>query len=130
VQAQPVEVNPMLARRVAALLPRFSYRHANEVQLHDAIAAVLAEAGIPFQREVVAGPRERFDFLVPPGIVLEVKVDGSLAAALGQCDRYASRADVTTVLLVSARPWRAPRGGGWQLRGKSVRLVNVRGAAF
>lgn len=133
-QAAILDPTPLLARRVATLLPRFSYRYASEVQLHEALATVLTDAGIPHQREVVAGPRDRFDFLVEPGLVLEVKVRGSLAEALGQCNRYAARPDVAAVLLVTSRPWSAPsdahHSNGWSLHGKPVHLVRIRGASF
>lgn len=118
-----------LAARIAALLPRFSYRHGSEIQLHEGIEGVLLGAGIEFQREVVAGPADRFDFLCPPGVVIECKVKGSMPEALRQIDRYAARPDVAAVVLVTTRFW----GGGGvpaQLHGKPVHTVKVKGAAF
>lgn len=122
----------MLLRRIEALLPRFTYRYGNELALHGAMAEVLAGAAIEFERERVAGPRDRFDFFLPPGIVIEAKVKGSLPDALRQCDRYAERDDVLAVLLVTTRLWgRTPAlKRDAELRGKPFRMITLRGAAF
>lgn len=120
----------MLLRRLTELLPRYAYRYGNEIELHQGIAEVLTHAQISFEREYVAGPDDRFDFLVEPGIVIEAKVKGSLSKALPQIRRYAARGEVAAVVLVTTRFW-----GGWggaltELHGKPVRIVQLRGAAF
>lgn len=117
-------------RRVVELLPRFAYRFGNEVALHEGIAQVLNQHGVEFQREVVAGPADRFDFLVEPGIVIEAKVKGSLPQALRQVARYAARDDVQAVILVSSRFWSRSNAMPEALHGKPVRVVHLRGAAF
>jgi hypothetical protein len=123
-------MSALILRSVVETLPRFAYRFANEIALHEAMAEVLTAAGIAFEREVVAGPKDRFDFLVAPGIVIEAKINGSLSQALGQIDRYAARADVTAVVLVTTRFW--GRGGAAvdQLHGKPVRIIKLTGASF
>lgn len=120
----------MILRSVAETLPRFAYRFANEVVLHEGMAQVLTEAGIEFQREVVAGPKDRFDFLVAPGIVIEAKIKGSLSQALTQIARYAARSDVTAVVLVTTRFWGNAGAKVDQLHGKPVRIIKLTGASF
>lgn len=117
----------MLVRRIIETLPRFAYRFADEIELHGAIADVLSAAQIPFAREVVAGPRDRFDFLIPDGIVLEVKVKGSLPEALHQIARYAARTDVLTVVLVTTKLWGR---SSMEIHGKPVHVLKIKGAAF
>jgi hypothetical protein len=120
----------MQLRRLTVTLPAFQYRFADEVTLHEGIAGVLDEAKIPYQREFVAGPRDRFDFLVAPWIVVEAKIKGSLSQALTQVDRYAARADVHAVVLVTTRFWGNVSTQIEQLHGKPVRVLKLRGASF
>lgn len=119
-----------MLRRVVETLSCHSYRFVNELELHDRIAQVLTSASIPFDREFVAGQRDRFDFLIAPDIVIEVKVDGSLAEALGQVNRYAAREDVGSVVLATSRHWGRDRSIGDELHGKPFRLLHLRRVAF
>lgn len=97
--------DPMLLRRILTELPRFTYRFANEVELHEGIASVLGNAGIAFEREVAASKRDRFDFLCASGIVLEAKVRGAYVPAMAQCVRYAELDSVSAVVLLTTRFW-------------------------
>lgn len=119
----------MLLRAVVETLPRYAYRFADEAQLQAGIAEVLSDAGIPFVREHVAGPRDRFDFLVDGGIVIEAKTKGSLSQALAQVRRYAARPDVSAVVLVASRFWAATTPIT-ELHGKPIRVVRLRGDFF
>lgn len=120
----------MMLRSLVETLPRFSYRYSDEISLHEAMATVLTDAGIEFQREVVAGPRDRFDFLVPPGIVIEAKIKGSMSKALIQINRYAARDDVKAVVLVTTRFWGLTKTGAHELHGKPVHIIKLQGASF
>lgn len=122
-------MSQILLRSIVETLPRYRYRFADEAQLQAGIADVLVQAGIPFEREHVAGPRDRFDFLVPGGIVIEAKTQGSLSQALSQVRRYAARPDVSAVVLVACRFW-ATVAPVDELYGKPVRIVRLRGDAF
>jgi hypothetical protein len=74
------------------------------VKLHEAMASVLEQAGFPFTREYALDAKNRADFWLD-GIVIEVKIDGPLAAALRQCDRYINLPQVKGVLLASTQRW-------------------------
>jgi len=119
----------MLLRCVVELLPRFAYRFSSEAILHKGMAQVLADAGIEFEHELVAGPKDRFDFLLPGGIVIEAKVRGSMSAALEQLRRYAARDDVSAVVLVTTRYWGRAQLVD-ELNGKPIRMVKLQGDAF
>lgn len=90
----------LIARQLGAYL----YRYGNEVQLHVSLAEVLSSHGHAFQREYVLDARNRADFWLD-GLVVEVKVDGTYAQALRQCDRYLHLPQVTGVLLASTKSW-------------------------
>lgn len=95
--------------RLSALsnhLSGFLYRYGHEIQLHEAMETVLIEAGYQVQRERVLDAKSRADFWID-GIVIEVKVGGSLSAALRQVDRYISHPDVHGVVLASTERWAA-----------------------
>lgn len=123
--------NPMLLRSVTTVLPRYSYRFGSEVELHKGIAQVLDGAGIGYQHEYVAGPQDRFDFLLDYGIVIEAKIKGSLGKALIQCSRYLQRPDVSAVVLVAARQWAAYELDKAMTEAeKRIHIVRLKGAAF
>ena len=120
----------LLLRYIVESLPRFAYRFANETALHDGIAEVLDAASISYYREFVAGPKDRFDFLVPPGIVIEAKIKGSLSPALAQISRYAARDDVSAVVLVATRQWALSGHLPAEIHGKPIHMVKLTGASF
>jgi hypothetical protein len=117
----------MHVERLARLLGGFSYRYASEVQLHERLEEVLQGEGMPFEREY------RTDFFLD-GIVIEVKVDGSLSEAIRQVDRYLGLDVVRGVLLASTSRWaEAPlradiRTKGW--RGKPFAMARLRRQAL
>lgn len=123
-------MSALVLNGLVSTLTRFAYRFGNEIELHEAMAQVLEQAGFEFEREVVAGPRDRFDFLVPNGIVIEAKIKGSLSKALEQIDRYAARQDVKAIVLVTTRFWGNVGTSIQQLHGKPVRIVKIVGASF
>jgi hypothetical protein len=119
-------------RRITEVLPNFAYSFGDEKQFHDALGAVLREAGIVFVHEHVAGPKDRFDFLCDGSVVIEAKIKGSWSEAIRQVDRYCARTDVNAVVIVVTRHWgiRGRLRDDIRLHGKPVRLVPVRGQAF
>jgi hypothetical protein len=91
---------------MARALGTFSYRFSSEVKLHELLSGVLTESGYEFERERVLDPQNRADFFFPDTrIAIEVKVDGSVADALRQIDRYLHLDCVDAVLLASTQRW-------------------------
>lgn len=138
----------LFMERIATVLSRYSFLHANEAQLHDGIAQALTGQSLAFKREHIDG-KNRYDFLCEAGVVIEVKVDGSASEALRQADRYCESDQVQAVVIATTRAWqldgmgmREPSGGNVQpivnkhdthrvtLRGKPIAMVRVRGRAF
>jgi hypothetical protein len=123
----------MHVERLARLLGGFSYRYASEVQLHERLEEVLQGEGMPFEREYRIDDKNRADFFLD-GIVIEVKVDGSLSEAIRQVDRYLGLDVVRGVLLASTSRWaEAPlradiRTKGW--RGKPFAMARLRRQAL
>lgn len=120
----------LMLRCVVETLQRYRYRFSSEVSLHDGMAQALTEGRIAFKREFVAGPQDRFDFLVEPGIVIEAKIKGSLSTALHQVDRYAARDDVRAIVIATTRFWSGTLVQNPTLRGKPLRAVKLNGASF
>lgn len=89
---------------IANHLGRYAYRYSSEVRLHESLAKVLETHGIVFERERILDAKNRADFWVD-GIVIEVKVAGSMSEALGQVDRYINLPDVKGVILASTQRW-------------------------
>ena len=128
--ASPIHMHLSHAAR---LLGGYLYRYSSEVKLHEAMAEVLAQAGISFEREHVLDAKNRADFWLD-GLVIEVKVDGSIGEALRQVGRYAALERVDGVLLASTCRWARPElqdvpgGGGWG--GKACAIVHLQRQAL
>jgi hypothetical protein len=74
----------------------------NEAKMQLAIAELLTEASIPFEREVRLSPRDRIDFLVG-SIGIETKISGSYTTVASQLLRYAESKLVSHILLVTTK---------------------------
>ncbi|ALN21814.1 hypothetical protein [Ectopseudomonas mendocina] len=96
----------MVLRAIANLLGGYRYRYSCELGLHDALQKVLEDAKFNVERERVLDSKSRVDLWVD-GIAIEVKVNGSLSAALHQVGRYIRHPDVDGVVLVSTERWAA-----------------------
>lgn len=114
------------ARRVMVELEKCRFRFASETDLQAGIAQAMDAAGLAYEREKVLSPTDRPDFVVEARIVLEVKIQGSIAAALRQVDRYTRHASIDAVLLVGTPHWlhRVPS----QIGGKPVLSLRLTGS--
>jgi hypothetical protein len=114
----------MLAlHEVMALVARHVFAFADEIELQDGLATVLSP--LSPAREVRFGAADRIDFLLPGGIGIEVKIDGSLSALTRQVHRYAQRDEITALIVVTNRHrlTRLPE----TINSKPVRAVKVGG---
>lgn len=124
--------NPELVIRAARVaLGRYSYRYSTEAQLHGQLEIVLDGAGLSVQREVRLDDENRADLTLPAGVVVEVKIGGTLQQALRQVGRYIALEHVRGVLLVATPRWAAteliqrPNWGG-----KPFEMVCIRRRAL
>lgn len=94
-------------RQLAGHLRPYAYRYHDEVQLRSVLEKVLADAGeTGFIREFAIARKNHFDFWFPEeGLVIKVKVDGTLPAASRQIDRHTALPQVRGVLLASTPRW-------------------------
>lgn len=119
--SEPRQVIATLAR----ILSGYAYRFSSEVHLHDAIDATLTANGWAFEREVSGDASNRFDFWCA-GIVIEIKVDGSLSQALRQVDRYAALDGVHGVLLAATPAWaRSASTAPCELQGTPIAIAHL-----
>lgn len=122
----PVEQALARAHEVIEVLRGYKLAQGTEKDLQAAIAKVLFDEGFSFEREARLSAEDRPDFLVLPGVAIEVKIKGPIAAILRQLARYAMHQAVRVVLFVTTcRDHVAPE----VLEGKPVLTVYV-GSAF
>jgi hypothetical protein len=114
--------------RARDFVKRYRFRFSSERQLQDGIAQLLADVGEHAEREHVLSSGDRVDFLVHPGVALEVKVGGSRAALTRQLHRYAQCPEVQALLVVSSRMQLALLPAS--LNGKPVAAVSLVGSAL
>jgi len=114
------------ARRIMVELEKCRFRFASETDLQAGIAQAMDAAGLAYEREKVLTATDRPDFVVEDRIVLEIKIQGSIAAALRQVDRYTRHASIDTVLLVGTPHWlhRVPS----EIGGKPVLSLRLTGS--
>lgn len=113
-------------RRVAALLAGFRYLFGDEYQLQQAVAEVLADAGEEVVRERILDRKNRADVMLADDILVEVKVDGSLSAALRQCERYSALDSVRGIVLAASVSWaRAGLVSRPRMGGKPFAMVHL-----
>lgn len=90
------------ARLVAHILSTRRLSLADEKVLQQEIGRVLAECGIPFEREKGLGDGDICDFLIAGGIALEIKIKGGKVAIYRQCRRYCAHDEVRALILATA----------------------------
>jgi hypothetical protein len=103
------------------------YTAQDEDALQVALAEVFTRASIPFRREVRVACG-RFDFLVEPGIAIEVKIKGSLSDLTSQVHRYCGDPSIAAVLVVTTRLNLARLPA--TISGKPVRVVALAGSSL
>lgn len=103
------------------LLKRYRFRSTTEAEFQEAIAAALTAGGFGHRREVRLTTADRIDFLLDCGVGIEVKIQGTAAAAERQLRRYAASDEVKALILVTSRSQVAvqPR----LIDGKRIRVV-------
>ena len=89
---------------LSKLLGGFRYRYASEEKLHAVMGGLMREAGHTFQHEYRLDQHNRVDFWLD-GLVIEVKVDGSIGDAMRQVERYIGLPQVQGVLLAGTPSW-------------------------
>lgn len=91
----------MTPAEIATKLSHYTYRYSSEKDLQDGIADILSPE---FKREAVLTAMDRPDFFhEAAGIVIEVKIKGSIGRTLHQLERYAALDVVKGIVLVTTR---------------------------
>lgn len=94
----------MDTRQVVELLRQYSYPASSERQMHEGVAQILRENGIPFEREKRLTPEDRIEFYLPDQQMgIECKIEGGSHAVLRQLMRYAKCDIVRELVLLTSR---------------------------
>lgn len=86
--------------RAAEAVRGHAYRFTSERELQDGLARVLDRLGVAVHREHSLNAKDRPDFFLEGGLVVEVKCDGSPADLVRQVFRYAQHPAVHAILVV------------------------------
>lgn len=81
-------------------LAGYVFRVQSEADLQEQVSSVLATYSIEHRCEVISGA-SRFDILVTPGVVIELKLRASAASVERQAQRYALLPEVAAVAVVT-----------------------------
>jgi hypothetical protein len=118
----------MSGEALCSVISRNRYNYSDEIALQDGIEQVLRDDQIAFVREKAATKAERPDFIVDPGIALEVKIKGGTAALIRQIYRYAKLPEINEIVVVTSRSRLASLPE--EIAGKPIRVVTLAGSAF
>ena len=114
-------LSPIIDRVAAALSAVRMPAQPEEYDIHGAIAAALAAAGLEYEHEYRLGPRRRIDFRVGR-IGIEVKKGRPASSALAaQLRKYLESDELDAVIVVTQRVTRVPNA----IDGKPVRLLSL-----
>lgn len=86
-----------------------------------AIAQLLVDHEITFEREKRLSRKDRIDFLIDGGIGIEVKLKGAGTGIFRQCQRYCESTEVSSLVLVTRKTMGFPRA----LNGKPCHYVSL-----
>jgi len=86
---------------VVAALNAHRYVFNSEQRLQDGVRLAFERARIPFEEQVVLGPKERIDFLVLGRIGVELKIKGSRNDVWRQLERYAASPRIEELVLAT-----------------------------
>lgn len=89
--------------QVIETLQSYRFTYSNEDELQRGIAQAFEGGKIPFRRECRLGDDLKIDFMVDGGIGIEAKIKGSPSDVARQLLSYASRPEVTCLILVTGR---------------------------
>lgn len=123
------KTDPGAQTQVNALLAYFEtlrFRFASESQLQDGVAQALIQCATTFERECALSLQDRPDFVLENGIVIEIKIQGSLAQALRQINRYAQHPRVQHIILMGSPGWLLKVPG--MIGGKPVHTLRITGS--
>ena len=115
--------------RLSSILSAARMTFRDEAELQGQIAQLLQAGGVTFERERVLSAGDRVDFLVLPGLGVEVKVGGPRTPILRQLSRYAAHGMINGLVLVTASLQHAaafPR----EIGGKPVGVIYLSGSTF
>ena len=90
------------SEEIVASIEEYEFSYTCEDDLQKAIASVLSDCSIPYQREYRLNEKDRLDFKVGT-IAIEVKIKGGLTEVARQVGRYLQSSEVTSVILVTTR---------------------------
>lgn len=116
--------NPDVALRALAALNSGRFRLSTEAEAQEDIERALLAVFLPAQvtREARLSARDRPDFLIEGGVVVEVKHNGATASAtLRQLCRYAEHGVVGSIILATGRAMDMPR----EIAGKRLFVVEL-----
>lgn len=92
----------MTTEEIVLLFERAVRGIGSEDQVQRAIALVLTNRDVEYEREVSLSPASRIDFMVGT-LGIEVKIGGGLSPAIRQLHRYAEFERVSELVLVTTR---------------------------
>jgi hypothetical protein len=117
---QPAPVETIAPSELVRYLRRFRMRVSSEAALQMSIEEALVGGGIPFEREVRLSAADRIDFMVG-SIGIEAKCRYPKRSIFRQLERYAARAEITALILITGTAMGLPA----EIGGKPVFIVST-----
>lgn len=108
-------------KSIEDLLRSYQFNFTSEEELQSAVAGILTENNIEFERECRISGKDRIDFLIG-SIGLEIKIGFSYSDVIRQLHGYAQAEQVETLMLLTSRLQHVmPK----EINGKTLCTVNI-----
>lgn len=112
----------MTIKKLLETLSSYRYRVNSEYMMHNAVAQVLKENHIHYEREYPLTSSSRVEFFLPEdGVVIECKIEGGFSPVLRQVQRYAMVEEVNEIILLTTRS--THRGIPSEISGVMVHVI-------
>lgn len=111
----------MTSIQLLKLLSTFHLPVQDEKETQKAIEKIFSDNSVKYFSEHKFNDRNVVDFLVVPGIAVEVKIKGNARKIYKQCERYCQFDRVSELLLITNRSMGFPK----EINGKPCYVLNI-----
>lgn len=118
----------LASQQLCTLLYNTRFSFSNERDVQNGVELLLVKNLQSYIREAILTSNDRIDFLLEPGLGIEIKVDGSLSSVTRQLWRYSKLESITELILVTTKLQHTQLPA--DINGKPLSIVHLLNSMF